>query len=341
MFHKLLTCAAILLALAHWPNHSQAAKAKTKPTTATAPTLIEPLVAVSPISRSRVHLDLGVGAYNQDSFANGTATHLSTAFAVAYEYGSPLFGFNIRIPFGIAKSTPPGGDDINSFLLGDINMRFRWRVMSLEQTKSYLSFGFEVTLPTVLLNSLGGKRFDIQARRLQDPVYQAGTTPSLFNDRGNFNMLPMRYLYIAPQLAFAQQIGKLTFGAHLMGTIIIASDLANLYEYPHVEFILSYDLYAAYDFAKDGLFAAILELNGNSVLTPVATDQGLVDAGTGLNVTIGARSRITKRLEASIGFQYSFPVRDGTPNKEKRGYDLSMFYRHDWSILFRFAVLLD
>lgn len=298
-----------------------------------------PMVAVSPIARSGVHLDLGMGSYNQ-AVNDKIGNHLSTAFAVGYEYGGEILGFNLRIPFGLAKSNPAGERAVETWMLGDIHMRFRWRVMSLKKTKSYLSIGFELTLPSTLLNTLGGKRLEIFGRRSKDPLYRAGGTSVFTGGSNDFNMLPIRYLGISPQVAFAQKLGNLSFGAHVLVSIYVASDQANLYEYPHPEVILSYDLYAVYDFTKNKLFEAILEINGNSEMTQVASDRQLVSGSHALGFLVGARTRFQERFEAALGFQYNLPLNNNVPGKIKRGYDLSTYYRHDWSILFRFNVLL-
>jgi len=302
------------------------------------PPISAPLVAPSPTPVERVSLDFGLGQYTLPPRGSGNvggapqnpvqgaenATHTSAAFALHYEARSQrgLFGFNLRIPFGFADS---------EFMIGNIHMRFRWQILQNHKSKTYFSLGFEVDLPSVLLNTLGGRRGDIFARRNQLGIYRTA-------DLGGWNQFPMRYLNIGPQLAFAQKVGPVTLGAHFLLSFGIMSVAHNLYEAPNLELIVAYDLYAVYEILKGGLLEALVEFNGTSIAQqPTYNDD---EYGTGLGLTLGVRSRFAKRFEAGLGFQFVLPTGDHRPHKEKRGFDLAAFYHHDWSLLFRIGVML-
>lgn len=304
-------------------------------------TISDPLVAVTPSAVDRLTLDTGFSRYGYETVLTPGESpveteHVEIAFALNYEAASSsrLFGMNLRIPFGLAD-----GD----FMLGDVNMRFRWRVLNNQETDSYLSIGFEFNFPSTLINTLGGSRFDIEQKRLKNAAYRG--TYSGKNNNG-VNVLPMRYGNIGPQVAFAQKAGPVTLGAHLHGSLGIVNRFRNLYDSPGVEFRMSYDIYAVYNIFGTRLLEVIAELGGVSYLSSVAFEGTNVEApaepdefGTGLNFTLALRTEVAKRFEAILGFQMGIPVGDRILSKEKRGFDLTAIYRHDWSLMLRVGVL--
>ncbi len=334
----------VLIFFLSFPSFSQAKEKNTQG----AWVISEPLVAISPVPHSRVFLDVGLGGISLKSSTTGESsdklTLFTSAFTLGYEYGNPYFGFNWRLPFGYISAHSPiiqsipflnESTDKSEFMIGDMSFRFRWKVLQKPKTGSFLSLGFELVLPSALLNTLGGDYKEIRARRMSHPMYSVS---------GGFGLLPIRYLTITPLIAFAQQIGKLTLGMDLLPSIIISSQGANRYYYTFVEFILSYDIYGVYRILKDRLLEAVLEVGGVSIITEAAGDDynfPKVPGTTGITLTLGVKSHFAKYFEALLGLQYGLPIADPTkPAKDKRGYDLSVFFRHDWSLLFRIGVLL-
>ena len=300
------------------------------------PDISDPIIAVTPVANSRVHLDVGLGSIARESGNATSQEHFSAAFSLVYEYGDEGFGFRMRLPFGQATSTDTvfgATAEKSTFMLGDMNFQFRWKALNKRDTNSYLAVGLEVTMPTSLLNTLGGKRAEILARRTNYNFYRAET---------GFKLMPIRYLMLGPGVAYAQKVGPVTVGAHILGNIIVACDYANLYESPHVEAILTWELYGAYNILGNRLIEAIIEIGGNHELTQTAgdiTSGATQDPTGGVTLTIGARTTLMNLVEVSLGFQLPIAVNDGV-SKLKRGADLTTFYRHDWSLILRAGVLL-
>jgi hypothetical protein len=279
----------------------------------------EPFITLSAVPKRRFRFELG---YSRYQWLN------SITLSPGYEFTTKkkTFSLDFKFPFGVA----------DTFLLGDIGLDFKWIVYQEPKDEITFSTGFNLTLPSVLLNTLGGDRGEIWLRRRKESIYG-------FARERDINLFPIRYLELGPFLVFSLGVWRLKVQADL-GTIgIIACRFRNIYDSPHLEFGLYYDLALALRIYKD-IMGFVFEINGLSILTDIAGPdspqvmllrENLVSGHTGVSLTPGLKWNIKNRFLLGI----AFPVAIKKGEKKGRA-DLTLVYLHQWSFIFTFSLIL-
>ncbi len=206
-----------------------------------------------PLRRLRKEVGLGFGL----SGVSIGPISLTTITGVLYVETRTDERFGIRLQLPVASA--------GSALVGDVDLDPTWVLWAHAQGdhQTLVMLGADFTIPTNLLDSLGGSRDEIRARRLSN-----------YPEMSALNLLPIRYLQAMPHVGFMQRLGRLAFYADLGAGLVLGCQFPNYYDSPRVEAFLEYGLGAAYEVYRapnGGLsLAGGLELTATQFLTTVA-----------------------------------------------------------------------
>lgn len=186
---------------------------------------------------------------------------------------------------------------VEAFLFGDIDIDAAWTAYREvdEDGARMLVIAADATIPTNLLNTLGGNRDQIFVRRR-----------SRYPDVTALNLLPIRYLQVMPHVGWMQRIGDLAFFADVGVVVALACQYANYYDSPRIEAALQYGAGAAYRLHDtDDLSVALgLELTGThflSTVAPVDVVEVRETRDTGLSIAPSARLLVAQKVAVDAG----------------------------------------
>ena len=232
--------------------------------------------------------------------------------------------FSIRLGLPLASA--------DAAMVGDLDIDFGWLLWTDREGSdaSLLSFAIDVTVPTNQLNTLGGGRDEIRARRL-----------SRYPTVSRLNLMPLRYLQALPHVGFYQQFDRLALYADLGPALVLACRFPNYYDSPQLEAAIQYGFGAAFEILTpdSGLsLAAGLEVSGTHFLTTVGPSldnqvgsniaaEPREDRDGGLSIAPSLRAFISERISLVAGVQVA-AVNEQTFSR----YTPTTLWLHDYTI---------